>query len=180
MTRVLVRLWDFGNGTFHKLFEVTGVAVAQFSPNGQYLAVGRQSENVVELWSLEDGKSTHQFTHLPGNLSSLHFLSTSDRLMATLRESNRKCLWRLDMQQMIFYPLDTSHIFVTQDDKVKIWRFSRIRSNKIFETELLTTWRITGICPSRDGQKLLLMEMSGCGIWRILRAISLSLKMIQM
>ena len=58
-TRILVKLWDIGNDISDKLFEITGVAITQFSPNGQYLAVGRQSENVVELWNLEDGKCTH-------------------------------------------------------------------------------------------------------------------------
>ena len=58
-TRILVKLWDIGNDISDKLFEITGVAITQFSPNGQYLAVERQSENVVELWNLEDGKCTH-------------------------------------------------------------------------------------------------------------------------
>ena len=58
LTRILVKLWDIGNGTSDRLFEVTGV-VARFSPNGQYLAVGRRSETFVELWNLEHGKSTH-------------------------------------------------------------------------------------------------------------------------
>jgi len=60
-TRILVKLWDIGNDVPDRLFEVADVAVTQFSPNGQYLAVGRQSENVVELWNLEDGKRIHQF-----------------------------------------------------------------------------------------------------------------------
>ena len=67
-TRILrVKLWDIGNDISDRLFEVTGVAVAKFmgipiarfSPNGQYLAVGKRYENVVELWNLEDGESTH-------------------------------------------------------------------------------------------------------------------------
>ena len=58
-TRVLVKLRDIGNGIFDGLFEVTDVAVAQFSPNGQYLAVGRRSDNVVEFLNLEDSKITH-------------------------------------------------------------------------------------------------------------------------
>jgi len=59
-TRILrVKLWDIGDGVPDRLFEVTGVAVTRFSPNGQYLAVGKRYENVVELWNLEDGESTH-------------------------------------------------------------------------------------------------------------------------
>ena len=52
-TRVLVKLWDIGSRIFDRLSKVTDVVVAQFSPNGQYLAVGRRSENVVELLNLE-------------------------------------------------------------------------------------------------------------------------------
>jgi len=51
--RVLVKLWDIGSRIFDRLSKVTDVVVTQFSPNGQYLAVGRRSENVVELLNLE-------------------------------------------------------------------------------------------------------------------------------
>ena len=53
-TRILVKLWDID--IFDRLFEVTD---ARFLPNGQYLTVGRQSENAAELWNLEDGKTTN-------------------------------------------------------------------------------------------------------------------------
>ena len=56
-TRILVKLWDIV--IFNRLFEVIGVAVARFLPNGQCLAVGRQSENAAELSNLEDGKTTN-------------------------------------------------------------------------------------------------------------------------
>jgi len=73
-TRILrVKVWDIGNDISDRLFEVTGVAVTRFSPNGQYLAVGRRSENVVELWNLEDGESTHRFPYPSGYIRSLHF-----------------------------------------------------------------------------------------------------------
>jgi len=100
-TQILVKLWDIGNDKFDRLFDITGVAVAQFSPNGKYLAVGRQSESVVELWNLEDGKITHQFLHPPGDLSSLHFSPTNDYLTAAFEGDDGKCLWRLDTQQMV-------------------------------------------------------------------------------
>jgi len=62
LTRIMVTLWDIGS-SLNRLSEVTGVAVAQFSPNGQYLAVGRVSQNIVELWNFEDSKITHRFLH---------------------------------------------------------------------------------------------------------------------
>ena len=56
-TRILVKLWDIGNDVPDRLFEVANVAVTQFSPNGQYLAVGRQSENVLNygIWRMAKG-----------------------------------------------------------------------------------------------------------------------------
>ena len=129
-TRILVKLWDIGSDISDRLFEVTGVAVVKFmgiavvrfSPNGQYLAVARRPENVVELWNLEDGESTHRFPYPLDDISSLQFSPTSDhlmvafkeyrsdsltdtlvfcsyRLMAAFKESH-KCLWRLDTQEM--------------------------------------------------------------------------------
>jgi len=113
-SRILVKLWDIGDDVPDRLFEVTGVAVtkfrgipvAQFSPNGQYLAVGRRSENVVELWNLEDGESTHRFPYPLDNISSLHFSPTSDCLMAASEGSRHKCLWTLDTQEMTSFDLD--------------------------------------------------------------------------
>ena len=167
-TRVLVEWWDIGHGISGRLFEITGIAVAHFSPNGQYLAVDRQSENAVELWNLEDGKITHRFLHSPGNLESLYFSPTSDCLMAAFRESDSKCLWRLDTQAMVSFDLDvgrippvvfhsphTNHVFVPRDDTVEIWEVSMTGSNVIFETEPLTTLWIGSICPLRDGLRFL-------------------------
>ena len=175
-TRILVKLWNIGNDISDRLFEVTGVAVAEvmdfaiarFSPNGQYLAVGRRSENVVELWNLEDGESTHRFPYPPGYIRSLHFSPTSDCLMAAFEESHHKCLWRLDTQEMTSFDLDVRYIplaiihlpnanrlFVPRYDAVEIWEVSMTSSNMIFKTEPLTTSGITSICPSRDGHRLL-------------------------
>jgi len=167
-TRVLVKLWDIGNNTFDRLFEVTGVTITQFSPNGRYLAVGRRSGNAIELWNLEDNRSTHQFPHPPGDLRSLHFSPTSDCLMATFWGSHHKHLWRLDTQQMVSFNLVvgydppaiihlpcTNHIFVPRNNTVEIWEVSTTGSYMIFETEPLTTSNLTKICASCDGHRLL-------------------------
>jgi len=58
-------------------------SLTRFSPDGRFLAVGRMSEDVVELWNLEDGKNIQRFPHPPGgNLSSLQFSPTGDTLIA--------------------------------------------------------------------------------------------------
>ena len=56
--RILVKFWDSSNGALipNRLLEVNDVAVTQFSPDGRFLAIGRKSEDVIELWNLEDGK----------------------------------------------------------------------------------------------------------------------------
>ena len=170
-TRILVKLWDIGNHGFDGLFDITGVAVAQFSPNGKYLAVGRQSESVVELWNLEDGKITHQFSHPPGSLSSLHFSPTNDYLTAAFEEGDGKCLRRLDTQQMVslnirgnyfktppavIHSSHTNRVFAPQDHTVEVWEVLTTGSNMILETERLTNSLISSFCSSRDGRRLLI------------------------
>jgi len=164
-------LWDVGNGIFERLFEVISDTVAEFSPDGQYLAVGRRSESVIELWSLEDGKITHQFPHPPGKLSSLRFSPTSDCLMAAFRGSHHKCLWRLDTQQMVSFDLDvedidpavihlphTNHVFVPRSRTVEIWEVSTTGSHMVFKTESPAT---SSICTSHDGHRLLIGSEDG-------------------
>ena len=173
-TRVLVKLWDIGNGIVNRLFEMTDIAIAQFSPNGKYLAVERQSESVVELRNLEDGTLIHQFPHPPGNFSSLHFLPTNDCIMAAFRKSRHKCLWRLDTQEMVSFDLDfkdipsavmhsahTNRIFVPQEHTVEVWDVSMTGSNMVFKTEPRTTQFISNICPSRNGHRLLMGSEDG-------------------
>jgi len=172
-TRILVKLWDIRNSIFQSLFEVTGVTVTEFSPNGQYLAVGRRSESVV-LWSLEDGKITHQFLHPPGKLLSLYFSLTGDCLMAAFWGSHHQCLWRLDTQQMVSFDLDvaympptvihsshTNYVFVARGRTVEIWEVSTTGLNMVFKIESSTTYSISSICPSRDGHRLLIGSYDG-------------------
>ena len=180
---VLVKLWDIGNDISDRLFEVTGVAVtrfqgipiARFSPDGQYLAVGRRSENVVELWNLEDGKSTHRFPYPTGYIRSLHFSPTSDCLMPALNGPGHPCLWRLDTQEMtsfdigfdeippaIIHSPNANRLFLPRYNAVvEIWEVSMISSDIIFMIEHLTTSSIKSICPSRDGQRLLVGSYDG-------------------
>ena len=170
-THVLIKLWDIVNGISDRLLEITSITAAEFSPNGQYLAVGRQSESVIELWNLEDGKITHQFSHPPGDLASLRFSPTSDCLMAAFRGSHHKCVWKLDTQQMmsfdsdykyeltlpaVIYSSHTIRVFVPQIDTVKIWEVSTTGSNMVLEIESLIGEMVGNICPSRDGHKLLI------------------------
>jgi len=153
-TRILVKLWDIGNDEYDGLFDITGVAAAQFSLNGKYLAVEKQSESVVELWNLEDGKITHQFSHPLGELSSLDFSPTNDYLMAASYDC--KCLWSLDTQQMVTFDLDDGYT------PLAVWEVSTTGSNMIFETEqLIDGRRISSICPSRDGHRLLIGDDDG-------------------
>jgi len=172
-TCILVKLWDIGNGIFDRLFEIDGISVAQFSPDGKYLAVERQSESVVELWNLEDGKITHQFSHPPGNILSLHLSPTNDYLTAASGDPYRKCLRRLDIQQMVplniefkdgdvpippavIHSSHTNRVFFPRVDTVEIWEVSTTGSNMVFEIESLTRWMTGSICPSRDGHRLLM------------------------
>jgi len=178
-TRILVKLWDIGNVKFDQLFDITGVVVAQFSPNGKYLAVERQSESFVELWNLEDGKITHQFSHPPGKLSSLHFSPINDYLTAAFKENYRQCLRRLDTQQVVslnihgnqfdippavIHSSRTNRVFAPQNYTVEIWEVSTTGSNMIFTTGQLSDNNISSICPSRDGHKILIGNWGTVGM----------------
>jgi len=89
-------------------------------------------------------------------------------------EESLKCLWRLDTQEMASFDLDVKYIplaiihlpnanrlFVPRYDSVEIWEVSMTSSNMIFKTEPLTTSRISSICPSRDGHRLLVGSEDG-------------------
>ena len=168
-TGILVMLWDASNGAPipNRLFEVNDIADTRFSPDGHFLAVGRMSESVIELWNLEDGKDRRRFLHPPGNfLLSLHFSPTSDSLMATSWEKDIY-LWRLDRQEMASFNHDfdyvprvihsslTNYVFIKQDITVDIWDISMTCSKQIWETNPPATSNISSICPSWDGRRLL-------------------------
>jgi len=167
--RILVQLWDGGNGTLisDRLLEVNDVACTRFSPDGHFLAVGRRSEDVIELWNLEDGKDPQRCTYPPGKLSSLHFSPTSDTLMAAFRE--KPCdiyLWRLDTQEMVSFSHDfnytlyvihsslTNYLFIERLHTVEIWEVSTTGARMIWEKPQVTS-NVWSICPSHDGHRLL-------------------------
>jgi len=174
-TRMLVKFWDACNGApiSDRLFEVNDVAVTLFSPDGQFLAVGRKSEDVIELWNLEDGKDPQQFPYPHGKLSLLRFSPTSDILMAAFRE--KPChiyLWRLDTQEMVSFSHDfnytlhvihsslTSYLFIERDLTVEMWDISKTGSKMIWEKPRATSY-VRSMCPSRDGHRLLVGYYSG-------------------
>jgi len=175
-TRILIQLWDASNGALisNSLLELSDVAVTRFSPDGHFLAVGRKSEHVIELWNLEDGKDPRQFTYPPGNLSSLRFSPTSDTLMAVLREKSCHIyLWRMDTQEMVSFSHDlnynphvidssrTNHLFIQQNYTVEIWDVSMTGSKMIWETKSPALSFVTNTCPSRDGSRILVGYLNG-------------------
>ena len=182
-TRLLVQLWDASNGALisNRLLEVNDVAVTRFSPDGRFLAVGRKSEDVIELWNLEDCKDPRRFSYPHGKLSSLHFSPTSDILMAVFRETPCHIyLWRLDKKEMVSFSHDfnyaphvnnsslTNYLFIDRDHTVEIWDVSMTGSKMIWETKSPTTSDVYSICPSRDGHRLLVGYDDGSvRIWNV-------------
>ena len=62
----------------------------------------------------------------------------------------------------------TSHLFIPRDHTVEIWEASVTSSHMIFETKPLITSRITSICPSRDGHRILVGLLDGIvRIWDV-------------
>jgi len=173
--RILVQLWDGGNGTLisNKLLEVNDVASTRFSPDGHFLAVERRSEDIIELWNLEDGKDPQRFAYPHGKLSLLCFSPTSDTLMAAFRE--KPChmyLWRLVTQEMVLFSHDfnyvphvvhsslTNYLFIQRLHTVEIWDVSMTGSKMIWEKPQATSY-VRSICPSRDGCRLLVRYDDG-------------------
>ena len=169
-TRILVRFWDASNGALipNRLLEVNDAGVARFSPDGHFLAIGKKSENVIEMWNLEDRKVSRQFTYPHGNLSFLRFSPTSDTLV--VGSVNNPCqvyLWRLDTQEMVSFSHDlyhaphiihsllTNYLFIQQLDTVEIWDISATGSKMIWEMKLASNSGISSICPSCDGHRFL-------------------------
>jgi len=175
-TRLLVKFWDSSNGALipNRLLEVNDVVATRFSSDGRFLAIGRRSEDVIELWTLQDGKDPQQFIYPPGKLSSLDFSPTSDTVMAVFWEEPRHIyLWRLDTQEMVSFshnfdydphvvhsPL-TNYLFIKRIHTVEMWDVSMTGSEWIWHTKSLANSIVTSICPSRDGHRLLVGYDSG-------------------
>jgi len=178
-TSILVMSWDVCTGVpiVDRLLAVNDVVITRFSPDGHFLAVRRNSEDVIELielWNLEDGKDPRRFPYPPGKLSSLHFSPTSDTLMAVFDEEPCHIyLWRLDTQEMLSFSHDfstaidiihsslTNYLFIQRDHTVEIWDVSTAGSKMIWETKSPASPYVKSICPSRDGRRLLVGYESG-------------------
>jgi len=179
-SRLLVKLWDAGNGALisNRLLEVNGVAVTRFSPDGHFLAVGRKSEDVIALWNLEDGKNLRQFPYPHGQLSSLIFSPTSDSLIAISGGKPRHIyLWRLDTQEMVSFSYDfnrylanelhvihsplTNYLYIYRNLTVEIWDVSVTGSKMVWETKSPATSYASSIYPSRDSHRLLVGHYDG-------------------
>jgi len=168
-TGIVVKLWDGRNSALisERLFGANGATLpTQFSLDGRFLAVTRESDSVIELWSLEDGKDPRRFSHPPGDLLSFVFSPTSDFFMAVSHKKDIY-LWRLDTQEMISFSHDfgrsshvihsplTNYLFVERNYTVEIWDVSMTSSKLVWEAKPPTTSRICSTRPSQDGHGLL-------------------------
>ena len=167
--RIMIQFWDASNGALisKKLLEVNDVGCTKFSPDGHFLAIEKKSENVIELWNLEDSKDLRQFTYPGGELEFLRFSPTSDTLMAISEGQPRQVyLWRLDTQEMVSFSHDfrdayaihsplTNYLFIKQRYIVEIWDVSTTGSKMIWEIKPASTSGVSRICPSCNGHRLL-------------------------
>ena len=176
-TEIWVKLRDAGNGVLlsNELFKVSDAGINQLSPDGRFLAIQRISLNVIELWNVEDGKDVQRFPY-PSGTPSLHFSPTSDSLVAAfdlIGTWDRIYLWRLDTQAMasinvqfgrteaVVHLPSTDRIFVPQDRTVEVREVSMSGRNMISKIEPPMTSKITCVCSSRDGRRLLVGGKDG-------------------
>ena len=100
--RILVQSWDASNGVSNRLLQVDDVRDARFSPDGHFLAIAKKSEDVIELWNLEDSKDFRRFTQSRKQLRYLRYLlflcfSPDGHFMAIAKESEDVIeLWNLE------------------------------------------------------------------------------------
>ena len=71
--QVLIHLWDAEKGVLMSIefFKETDATCNQFVPNEHFLAVGKRSEEIIELWNIEVGKKTLTFAYPYNKLSSI-------------------------------------------------------------------------------------------------------------
>ena len=123
--RILVQSWDASNGVSNRLLQVDDVRDARFSPDGHFLAIAKKSEDVIELWNLEDSKDFRRFTQSRKQLRYLRYLlflcfSPDGHFMAIAKESEDVIeLWNLedskDFRQFTF-PHGSSRYFCFSPD----------------------------------------------------------------
>jgi len=177
-TRILVEFWDASNGKSisSRLLEVNDVLDAQFSPDGCFLVLLKRSENVIELWNLEDSKIFQQFKYPRGDLPFLYCSPTSDTLMVISGGGHtyQICLSRLDTQEMAPFSFDydhfcskphvihsppTSYLFIVRDYRAEIWDVSVTGSKTIRKPASRSS--VQSICPSRNGRRALVGYWDG-------------------
>ena len=82
---------DLMTGKLPLLFKVMDIGVIRFSPDRQFLSVGRM------------------MLCPPGNIPSLRISLTSDTLMAAFGRSNHMCVWQWDAQEMASFSTDIGY-----------------------------------------------------------------------
>ena len=82
------------------MLEANDVFDARFSPDGHFLAIRKKSEDVLELWNLEDSKDFRRFTcphgHLHKRLPFLCFSPDGHFLAIQKKSENVIELWNLE------------------------------------------------------------------------------------
>ena len=188
--RIVVQFWDASNGApiSDGLLEVNDAGIVQISPDGHFLAIEKMSEDVIELWNLEDSKDFQRFTYPHRTLSFVRFSPTSDTLMVGSREKPRQIyLWRLGTQEMVSFSHDfygvphvihsplTNYLFIEQLNTVEIWDVSATGSKMICEIKPASTSPLRSICPSCDGHRVLVGYYDGSvRMWNLDLAINLT------
>jgi len=172
--QVLIHLWDAEKGVLKstEFFEVTDATCNQFSPNGHFLAVGKRSEEIIELWNIEVGKKTLTFAYPYDKLSSIHFSLTGDSLMAVFPYG--VCIRRLDTQEIVSFNIGTEesdfsvihspfakYLFICRFLGVEVWKVVSMDRKPISALEHQRIDIVLSDCLSCRGDRLLVDTLRG-------------------
>jgi len=174
---ILIQFWDASNGALisNRVLEANDIGLAGLSPDGHFLAIIKKSEDVIELWNLEDSKDVRRFAYPHGNMSFLRFSPTSDTLMVgSERRPWQIYLWRLETQEMVSFNYDfdyclpyvihsplANYLFIDQDHTVEIWAVSATGSEMIWKIKATSPSMVYSICPSHSGDRVLVGYYDG-------------------
>jgi len=186
-SRILVQFWDAGNGELisSRTLEVNDVFDARFSPDGHFLAIRKESEDVLELWNLEDSKDIRRST-CPRGRPHVHPCFSPDGHFLAIREESKNVvdLWNLEdskdfrqftyphgkFESLRFSPTSNTLMVETKSDftdqTIYLWRLDT-KEMVFFSRDWSNSWSSLHVIHSSLTNYLFILRDSLAVIWDV-------------